>query len=101
MAIDKLLRQLAARVTTTTVADAVDRRLGLGMGPDALLGELHTQAFTATLHIQIDADDPDPARAERIAGGFAEVMQERQTAAMANVSPQERINVTVLDRAAG
>jgi polysaccharide biosynthesis transport protein len=99
MAIDKLLRQLAARITTTTVADAVSQRLGAGVGADELLGKLHTQAFTDTLHIQIDADDSDPVRAERIAATFAAVVQERQAAAMAAVPEQERVNVSVLDRA--
>ena len=67
--------------------------------PDlALLAELHTQAFTDTLQIQIEADDPNPNRAERIAGGVAEVMQERQAVAMENVTPQERVNITMLDR---
>jgi capsular polysaccharide biosynthesis protein len=98
MAIDKLLRQLAARVTTTSVADTVDRRLALGIGAEALLAKLHTRAFTDTLHIEIDADDSDGARAERIAGAFGDVMQERQAAAMADVAPQERVNVNVLDR---
>jgi len=98
LAIDKLLRQLAARVTTTTVAEAVSQRLQLDVGADALLGKLHTQAFTDTLHIQIDVDDADPTRAERIAGAFAEVVQERQAAAMATIPSQERVNVSMLDR---
>jgi capsular polysaccharide biosynthesis protein len=98
LAIDKLLRQLAARVTTMTVAEAVDQRLRLNMGADALLGELHTQAFSDTLQIQIDVDDADPARAERIAGAFAEIAQERQNAAMTSVPVAERVNLTLLDR---
>lgn len=100
LAIDKLLRQMAARVKTRTVAEAVDQRLRLEMGADALLARLHTQAFTDTLHIQIDVDDADPARAERIAGGFAEVAQERQAAAMASVPAQERVNLSILEGAA-
>ncbi len=98
LAIDKLLRQIAARVTTTTVAEAASQKLQTDVGADALLGKLRTQAFTDTLQIQIDVDDSDPARAERIAGAVAEVVQERQAAAMASVPSQERVNVSILDR---
>src|SRR5690349_21472870 len=43
LAIDRLLRQLAARVSTTAVADEVDRRLQLQLGTDGLLARIHTQ----------------------------------------------------------
>ena len=98
MAIEKLLRQIAARVTTTTVAETVSQRLRLDTGADALLGEIHTQSFPDTLHIQIDVDDADAARAERIAGAFAAVAQERQTAAMSAAPPDERVSLPALDR---
>ncbi len=98
MAIDKLLRQLAARITTTPVAEAVSTRLGSGIGADELLGKLHAQAFPDTMHIQIDVDDADPGRAERIAAAFASVVQDRQAAAMTDVPAQERVNLSVLDR---
>lgn len=99
MAIDKLLRQLAARITTTPVAEAVSARLGSGIGAEELLGKLRTQALPDTMHIQIDVDDADPVRAERIAAAFASVVQDRQAAAMADVPAQERVNLSVLDRA--
>ena len=98
MAMDKLLRQLAARVTTTSVAEAVDRRLQLGLGPDALLSNLRTQAFTDTMHVQLDVDDVDPRRAERVAAAFADVAQERNSVLMASVPQQERVTVSPLDR---
>jgi capsular polysaccharide biosynthesis protein len=63
-----------------------------------LLGRVTTQAFGDTLHIQIDVDDVEPARAERIAAAFADVVQERQTAAMASTPPEERLQLTVLER---
>jgi len=98
MAIDKLLRQMAARITTTSVAEAVSARLGAGIGAEELLGKLHTQAFPDTMHIQIDADDADGARAERVAAAFAAVAQERQTTTMADVPAQDRVNLALLDR---
>jgi len=100
LAIDKLLRQTAARVKTTAVAEAVDQRLRLGLGPDALLGKIHAQAYSDVLHIQVDIDDVIPERAERIAASVAEVVQERQLALMASVPQQERIGLALLDRPA-
>src|SRR5436305_231078 len=45
LAIDRLLKQLAARVSTTAVAQEVDQRLQLGLGTDAILARIHTQAI--------------------------------------------------------
>lgn len=98
LAIGQLLRQLAARVETSAVANEVDRRLRLDLGPDALLEKLHTQAFPDTIQIQIDVDDVDPTRAELIAAALAAVVKERQDALMASVPQQERINLGVVDR---
>ncbi|MSQ23682.1 MAG: hypothetical protein EXR58_03890 [Chloroflexi bacterium] len=98
LAIGQLLRQQAARVETTTVARAVDERLHLDLGPDALLEKIHTQAIPDTFQIQLDIDDVDPGRAEAIAGTLAAVVKERQDALMATVPQSERINLGVLDR---
>ncbi len=98
MAMDKLLRQLAARVTTTSVAEAVDRRLQLGLGSDVLLSNVRTQAFTDAMHVQLDVDDVEPRRAEQIAAAFADVAQERHGALMASVPQQERVTLSPLDR---
>jgi len=98
LAMDRLLRQLAARVTTSAVAEQVDERLQLDLGVDALLAHVHTQVLPDILHIEIDVDDAAPGRAEDIARAFAEVSQEQQMALMAGVPEQERINLTVFDR---
>lgn len=98
LAIDKLLRQISSRITTTSVAEAVDQRLQLGLGAEALLAKIHTQALSDTIQIQVDVDDTDPIRAQRIAGALAEVVQERQAAQMASVPEQERVAVSRLDR---
>lgn len=98
LAIDKLLRQISARITTTAVAEAVDQRLQLDIPPDALLGKIRTQAFSDTIQIQVDVEDMEPRRAERIARGVADVVQERQAAQMTSVPEPERVYVTMLDR---
>ena len=98
LAIGQLLRQIAARVETTGVANTVDERLRLDLGSDALLEKVHTQAFPDTIQIQIDVDDVDPIRAEQIAFALATVVKERQDALMAPVPQQERINLGIVDR---
>ena len=50
------------------------------------------------MHIQIDVDDSVPESAERLAGAFAAVAQERQTASMADVPTQDRVQLTSIDR---
>ena len=101
LASDRLLRQIAARVKTTTVSEAVEERLKLGLDSGSLLGKLQAQAFPDVLHIQIDVDDDNPERAERIAATTAEVVRDQQTLRMASVPQQERINLAVLDRPSG
>jgi capsular polysaccharide biosynthesis protein len=46
----------------------------------------------------VDVEDVEPQRAERIARGIAEVVQERQTAQMVSVPEPERVYVAMLDR---
>lgn len=98
LAIERTLRQLAARAEITAVAAAVDQRLRLDLGPEALLDKIHTQAFPDTIQIQLDIDDIVPARAEAIAWELATVVKERQDALMAPIPVQERVNLSILDR---
>jgi capsular polysaccharide biosynthesis protein len=98
LAVDKLLRQLAARARTTTVATEVENRLHTDLGPDGLLGRVRTLAVPDVLHIQIDVEDGDANRAERIAQTWGQVVQEQQLAAMANVPGPERVLLQVVDR---
>lgn len=98
LAMDKLLRQISSRISTSGVAEDVDRRLQLDLGVDALLAKIHTQAFSDTMQIRVDVDDVDPLRAERIARVLGTVVEERQAAQMARLPQQERVILSVLDR---
>jgi capsular polysaccharide biosynthesis protein len=98
LASDRLLRQLAARVKTTSVAETIDERLQLGLGTGAVLGKLQAQAYPDVLHIEIDVDDELPDRAERIAAAAADVVREQQSARMADTPQQERITLGIVDR---
>ena len=97
LAIQARLMQLSERIKTTKIAREVNTRYHLDLAPQDLLEKVTTQAFPDRIHIQIDADDIDPERAELIAKGFAEVFVEDQTARMASVPQQDRIVVTMHD----
>ncbi len=98
LAVEKVLRLVAAHARTAPVAEAVEAQLATGMDANALLAEIRTQVFADSLTLQIDVDDADPARSERIASAVAAVVQERQEEEMADVPPADRIHVAVLDR---
>ncbi len=99
LAIEKQLSQLNNRIQTANLASEVDRRYQLDIGAERLLDKIHTKAFPDTITIQIDVDDTDPARAQRIANGFAEVFSERETASQEGLPLQERRVVNQLDEA--
>jgi len=99
LAMDRLVRQIAARVKTSPVAEAAAERLNLGISGEAVLAKLQAQAYPDVLHIQVDVDDESPERAAKIAAVVGEVVQEQQAARMATIPQQERINLAVLDRA--
>src|ERR1051326_7066336 len=78
LAVEKVLRQVGAHVKTGALAREVDRRLGLGSDPDAILSRIRTQVFADSLILQIDVEDSEPSRAEKLAAAVAQVAQERQ-----------------------
>ena len=99
LAVEKLLRQFAARARTTSVAQEVDRRTQVNLGPEELAGKVRTLAIPDVLHVQIEVEDVDPARAQRIAQSWAEVVQDQQMIAMVGVPEAEQVHLKVLDRA--
>jgi capsular polysaccharide biosynthesis protein len=99
LAVEKLLRQLAARSRTTAVAQDVELRLKTNLSPEELMNKVRALAIPDVLHVQLEAEDADPERAQRIAQSWADVVQERQVLAMVGVPEAERIQLTVLDRA--
>ena len=98
LTLEKQLRPMAQRVKTTEVARQVDQSERLDLGADALLARVRAEAIVDQGYVQIDADDTDPARAERIAGAFANVFAQQQAAADVGKPQAERLYVDVLDR---
>lgn len=98
LTVEKQLRPMAQRVKTTEIARLVDQSERLDLGPERLLGMVRAEAVIDQGYVQIDADDTDPERAERIAGAFAQIFAQQQAAADAGKPQAERLNVEVLDR---
>ena len=96
--VERMLRPMAQRVKTTDLAGQVDRTERLDLGAERLLGLIRAEAVIDQGFIQIDADDVDPERAERIAGAFAQLFAQQQAASDVGKPQAERVNVDVLDR---
>src|SRR5438105_11985611 len=67
LTVEKQLRPMAQRVKTTEVARQVDETERFDLGPERLLARIRAEGMVDQGYVQIDADDPDPERAERIA----------------------------------
>lgn len=98
LTVEKQLRPMAQRVKTTEIARLVDQSERLDLGPERLLGMIRAEAVIDQGYVQIDADDTDPERAERIAGAFAQIFAQQHAAADVGKPQAERLNVEVLDR---
>jgi capsular polysaccharide biosynthesis protein len=101
LTLEKQLRPMAQRVKTTEVARQVDEVERLDLGAERLLGMMKAEAIVDQGYVQIDVDDTDPGRAERIAGAFAQVFAQLHAAADVGKPLAERLAVDVLDRPSG
>lgn len=98
LTVEKQLRPMAQRVKTTEIARQVDQTERLDLGPEQLLERLRAEAVIDQGYVQIDVDDTDPRRAERIAGAFAQTFAQQHATADVGKPQAERLNVEVLDR---
>jgi len=98
LTVEKQLRPMAQRVKTTEVARQVDETERFDLGPERLLARIRAEGMVDQGYVQIDADDPDPERAERIAGAFAQIFAQQHAAADVGKPQAERLNLEVLDR---
>lgn len=98
LALERLLPQLAQRVRTSDVAQQVDSRLRLDLGPDAILTRVRAEPMIQSAQIHIETDDVDPARAEQIALETARVFEEQHAARQQGIPQQDRAIVSILDR---
>jgi capsular polysaccharide biosynthesis protein len=98
LTVEKQLRPMAQRVKTTDIARQVDETERLDLGADQVLSRIRAEAVIDQGFVQIDVDDTDPRRAERIAGAVAQVFAQQHAAADVGRPQAERLNVDVLDR---
>jgi capsular polysaccharide biosynthesis protein len=101
LTLEKQLRPMAQRVKTTEIARLVDESERLDLGAERLLGMIRAEAIVDQGYVQIDVEDTDPERAERIAGAFAQVFAQQHAAADVGKPLAERLTVDVLDRPSG
>jgi capsular polysaccharide biosynthesis protein len=74
-----VLRNYVVRLNTHKMARKVIARAGLDMSTDELLSKITITTDASNFTVQIDAKDPDPATAARLAQSMAEqFVQERQ-----------------------
>jgi capsular polysaccharide biosynthesis protein len=96
--VEKQLRPMAQRVKTTEIARRVDELERLDLGAEGLLSRIRAEGIIDQGYVQIDAEDTDRRRAERIAGAFAQVFAQQHAAADVGKPLAERLNVEALDR---
>jgi capsular polysaccharide biosynthesis protein len=97
LTINNLLSNYSLQLTTVKLAQEVVNRLRLDVAPEALLGRIRVTPQQDNFMLLIEADNADPAMAERIASTLAATFVNQQNAANAEASRQDRIDLSVLD----
>jgi capsular polysaccharide biosynthesis protein len=98
LVIDNLLTQYQTQLLTRRLASIVDDSLKLDLPTDTLLGKVKVSAVSNGYLLDITVDDYDPNRAQDIALVWAQKFIEQHQADMAPLDPQNRIEVTMLDK---
>jgi capsular polysaccharide biosynthesis protein len=100
--ISRLLRNYGEHLTTRRMAEIAIDKLKLRANdptitPEKLRDGVRVNAQLASYIIQVQVDDKDPNRARDIARVLAQVFVEEQTQRYADIDPQDRIRLSVLD----
>jgi capsular polysaccharide biosynthesis protein len=98
LVIDNLLTQYQQQLLTRQLAASVNDNLQLDLPIDTLLGKIRASAVTNGYLLDITVDDSDPNRARDIALVWAEQFIQNHQAEMAPKDPQDRIDITMLDK---
>lgn len=97
LTINNLLNNYALQLTTVRVAQDVVDQLRLDIAPETLLGRVKATPQQDNFMLLIEVDNADPSMAERIAATLAATFVNQYTAANAEASRQDRIDLSVLD----
>ena len=98
LVIDNLLTQYQKQLSTRALAGEVDDSLKLDLPVDKLLSRVKVSAVSNGYLLDVTVDDPDAQRASDIAQVWAEKFIEQHQAEMAQKDPQDRIEITMLDK---
>lgn len=98
LVIENVLTQYQQKLLTRNLATKVDDDLKLDLPVAKLLSRVKVSAETNGDLLDISVDDVEPNRAAAIANDWAEKFIEQNQAEMAQRDPQERIDVTMLDK---
>jgi capsular polysaccharide biosynthesis protein len=98
LVIDNLLTQYQQQLLTRQLAATVDANLKLDLPIDTLLGKIRASAVVNGYLLDITVDDTDPNRARDIALVWAQQFIQVHQAEMAPKDPQDRIEITMLDK---
>jgi capsular polysaccharide biosynthesis protein len=97
LTINTLLSNFSLQLTTVKLAQDVVDQLRLDVAPETLVGRLKVTPQQDNFMLLIEADNADPRTAERIATTVATTFVNQYTAANAEASRQDRIDVSLLD----
>lgn len=99
LTINNLLSNFSLQLTTVKLAQDVVDQLRLDIAPETLVGRVKVTPQQDNFMLLVEADNPDPRAAERIATTLAATFVNQYTAANAEAPRQDRIDVSLLDDA--
>ena len=97
LTVNNLLSNYSLQLTTVKLAQDVVNKLRLDIAPESLLGRVKVTPQQDNFMLLIEADDPDPAMAVRIASTLAATFVNQQNAANSAAPRQDRIDLSILD----
>jgi capsular polysaccharide biosynthesis protein len=98
LVIDNLLTQYQQQLLTRKLASQVDDDLKLDLPVQKLLSRVRVSAVSNGYLLDITVDDVEANRAAAIANAWAEKFIEQHQADMAQADPQDRTEITMLDK---
>ncbi len=97
LVISNLIRQYGFQLKSDKFINKINEQLQLDLAPGVLRGRVAVASTADNFAIQVDVEDPDPGKAQRIAKALAQNFVEYHQVRMSNVDPRDKIDVEVLD----
>jgi capsular polysaccharide biosynthesis protein len=97
LTVNNLLNNYSLQLTTVRLAQQVVDALRLDIAPETLLGRVKATPQQDNFMLLIEADNPDPHTAERVAQTLAALFVNQKNADNAEAPRQDRIDLSVLD----